>query len=152
MDHYEYNPELNQLLIDLGRSLLQYVGECWPWTGTDGDDDGDQERTVIHQLVARQHVAVAQLADLLANRHWPIDFGTYPTEYTDLHYMALDFLLGQLIANERSLISELEAGIETTRYDDPQAAELLRDIISQERDNLAELQKLAAPRATGSAV
>lgn len=148
MADYEYNPELNRLLINLGRSLLQYVGECWPWTGA----DGEIERALILRIVDRQSEDVARLADLLVRRHWSVDFGTYPTDYTDLHYVALDFLLDQLIANEESLIGELEAGIETTAQDDPEAARLLRDIVSQERDNLTELRKLSGSRAAGSAV
>ena len=34
------------------------------------------------------------------SRRVAIDFGTYPTEFTDLQYLALDHLLGQLVAGQ----------------------------------------------------
>ncbi len=93
---------LNELLINMGRCLLQYVGECWPWT--DPNTLGEQQR--IEELVQQQQHQVASLADLLNAAEWTIDFGTYPTEYTDLHYVALDFLLNQVVQNQQGLAEQ----------------------------------------------
>src|SRR5438132_330676 len=101
-----HNQRLNLLLIRLLRSLLQYTAECWPWASV--EESGEQQ--AIAEMGQFQLVYVRQLVDLLVERGWPIDFGTFPTEFTDLHYVGLDFLLGELIADEDKVIAELVRG------------------------------------------
>ena len=134
MEHQEC---LNRLLIELGRSLLQYVGECWPWTGAESAD----ERKTLDELVCRQQSNVAQLTGLLAQGATSLDFGAYPTEYTDLHYVGLDYLLQQLAESQRMLVADLEKAVSECRNDSG-ARELLDEILTAERDILAELQDL----------
>jgi hypothetical protein len=67
---------LNDLLIDVGRSLLQYVGESWPWTSEDEADVG----TSVQRIVAEQRDTVLQLAELLDSRGHRIAYGQYPSE------------------------------------------------------------------------
>lgn len=136
-----HNALLNQLLINLGRSLLQYVGEAWPWTS----DPNAPERKTINELVLRQQAQIIKLADLLAERDWPVDFGAYPTEYTDLHYVALDYLTSQLIENEDGLISDLEKSIQACS-DDPEVVELLKRILDEQREIVRALKDLQQQR------
>jgi hypothetical protein len=138
------NVKLNDLLIALSRGLLQYVGECWPWTGL---EDATVHRQ-IDELIARQQRGIAHLADLLARRNWPVDFGAYPTEYTDLHYVALDFLLSQLIESEESLVAELERSL-VVSHGDADAASLIEDILAGEREIVQKLRALTMARAAG---
>ena len=100
----QYNRLLNDVLIALNRSLLQYVGDAWPWTET----SAEAARFKLAALVARQRTQSERLTELLIDRRWSIDFGTYPTEYTDLHYVALDYLFALLVDNERGLINDIE--------------------------------------------
>lgn len=146
MPEIQHNGKLNQVLIDLGRSLLQYVGEAWPWTSPGHDAD----RAALDQLVARQKEQVARLTDLLLERGWQIDFGQYPVEYTDLHYVALDYLLGQLLVNEEGLVVELEEAIHTC-IDDPEAVQLLEHILAEERETLRRLREFAESRTATAA-
>jgi hypothetical protein len=132
--------DLNDLLVDLGRSLLQYVGECWPWVPA----DAARAQADIERLVARQRENVARLTELLIRRNGAIDFGTFPTEYTDLHYVALDYLLELLITAEESLVAEVERA--RALCDDAEAAALLDDILVDERDIVAELRRLASAK------
>jgi hypothetical protein len=132
---------LNGLLVDLNRSLLQYVGECWPWT----DLESNAERQTLHRLVRRQQEQIRALTDWLARRGWPIDFGTYPTEYTDLHYVSLDYLLVQLTASESALVEEAQAFL-ARDWDSPQAVQLVERVLAEEQAIDTELQKLAASR------
>ena len=101
----ESNDRLNGLLIDVGRSFLQYVGECWPWTV----DSASETRQLINELVGLQSENVARLADYLDSVGHTIDFGTFPTEYTDKHFVALDYLIDLLVENQRNVIAEVEA-------------------------------------------
>jgi hypothetical protein len=142
----EHNRELNRLLVDLGRSLLQYVGECWPWT----DPAEEDVHETIDRLVSRQKREIGRLGVLLSHRERLVDFGTYPTEYTGLHYLSLDHLLGEVIAGENDLVGELERAVEDYS-DDPEAAELLKSFLQVERDTAAELTELAKSRAASPA-
>jgi hypothetical protein len=142
----ERNAELNQLLINLNRSLLQYVGEAWPWTA---DADSSEQRTIA-RLVERQKAWIARLADLLAERGWTIDFGVYPTEYTDLHYVALDYLLKSLLSNQTALLADVAQTLMFCR-DDVEASTLLNGIRSDQDAALRQLEELAAGRRNGAA-
>lgn len=133
------NQQLNLALIRLRRNLLQYAGECWVWASA----ARGRERDVLDKIVTDQSHAVAALSDLLLSRHHSIDFGTYPTEFTDLHYVSLDFLHGQLVAEQTRLVQDLEA-IEAAVAADPQAVALLSEIVIVARGHLQQLREVTA--------
>jgi hypothetical protein len=133
------NQQLNLALIRLRRNLLQYAGECWVWASS----ARGRERDVLDRIVADQSHAVAALSDLLVSRHHSIDFGTYPTEFTDLHYVSLDFLHGQLVAEQTRLVQDLEA-IEAAVAGDPRAVALLSEIVIVARGHLQQLREVTA--------
>ena len=97
----QHNDELNQLLINLSRRLLQYVGETCPWT------DRPEVESTIEELVASQKADIAKLVHLLLDRNWIVDFGTYPTNYTDLHFVAFDYLLNEIVEGEAQTVADL---------------------------------------------
>ena len=139
--HTFSSDRLNGLLIELGRSLLQYVGESWPWSP--GDDD--EEKAVIDRLVAEQQESVAHLAALLDERGHLIDPGAYPTDYTSLHYVALDYLLGRLVAQQQELAADLHAALQDA-HGDEEAELLLTGVAVQADRHLEELRNLIAAR------
>lgn len=143
------NEQLNRLLINISRSLLQYIGECWPWT----EVDADNERLVITKAVDRQRGSVRRLAGLLEDRHWPIDVGSYPTDFTDLHYVALDFLLSQLKSDEESLIGDLKLTAERlAKNGDGEGQAVISEVLAIEQQNLTDMQELIKLHAAGNAV
>lgn len=135
------NDRLNDLLIDIGRSLLQYTSECWPWAAV-GEEN---TQATLNRMAAEQRDVVGALAHLLDQRGYAIDFGSYPTDYTSLHYVAVDFLLRQLIANQQQVLKECESLANGTAADDD-AKSLLDDIVLSERKHLSDLQQLATSR------
>jgi hypothetical protein len=142
------NEQLNQLVINLGRSLLQYVGETWPWVPV----GAEVERSIILQLVERQQRNVARLVDLLDERHWTIHMGVYPLKYGDLHYVALDYLLSELVAGQQSLISDVEHTLAlSSAQGDSATTALLGEILAEEREILERLQELRDPQPTAAA-
>ncbi|MDZ4684074.1 MAG: hypothetical protein SH850_03235 [Planctomycetaceae bacterium] len=142
-----HDAKLNDLLVDLGRSLLQYAGESWPWApAAEATAEGE-----VRGLAAQQRENVSQLADLLADRGWPIDFGGYPTDYTDLHFLSLDFFLPRLAAAQAAVVGELDEAVHSC-IDDPAAVELLRDVLTGERDIAERLNALVSRLQTPSAV
>jgi hypothetical protein len=133
-----HDAKLNDLLVDLGRSLLQYADESWPWANS-GEAAAEQ---TVRAAAAEQRDHVARLADLLADRAWAIDFGNYPTDYTDLHFLSLDFFLPRLAAAQAALVAELDDAVHGC-VDDPEAVALLRDVLTGERDIATRLTALA---------
>jgi len=137
--------ELNRVLVVLRRSLLQYLGESWPWT--------DPKHQEVHdrflQLVGRQQTGIERLVETLVARGWIMDFGVFPTEFTDLHYVALDFLLAQTVDNQRAVVHEFELAIDACAAEDPAALALLQHLAAVERDNLDELQAMSRNAPAG---
>jgi hypothetical protein len=129
---------LNDLLIELGRSLLQYACEAWPWSSA---ADGVALRTAVRKLGARQREAVAALADQLDGEGHNVDFGVYPDEYTSLHYVSLRYLLDQLIASEEGLVADCQATSRALAAGSPAHA-LVTEITREEQSILDELRSL----------
>jgi hypothetical protein len=136
MSETQNNAELNQVLRTILRGLLQYAGECWPWSA----DDETGVQAVIRDMVADQQDGIHDLADLLHQRSWQVDFGTYPTEYTDLHFIDLDYLLIQMVVEQKSLVGGLESATKGCAGD-AEAVELLEIIQSRATVHLKRLQE-----------
>ena len=146
MAHVQHNAKLNELLIAVGRSLLQYVGQCSSWSSR--SDAALEEE--FDRIVAVQQEHIAQLSALLTERRWTIDFGGFPATYTDLHFLSLKYLLKLIRVNQQALVAELEEASHTCVHD-PEAAALISEILKSEKEiteRLADLSKTAAPATT----
>lgn len=130
-----HDAKLNALLIDLGRSLLQYAAESSLWTR----EPLAEEQLLRLATIQRRHVS--RLTELLASRGWPVEFGVYPTEYTDYHFVALEYLLPRMISAQAEMVAELDEAVHTC-VDDPAAVDLLRDLLRGERAILEGLRSL----------
>jgi hypothetical protein len=134
---------LNRLLVRIYRGPLQYAVECWPWSAAaDATGAEPPEQRAIEKVAARQRQFIARLVELLSKRRATIDFGVYP-DYSQLHYVSLDYLIGKLIADEERLVAELVAA-QTGLRDDPEAANVIGELLAVEKDHLAQLRDLAA--------
>ena len=129
------NAALNLLLVDVGRSLLQYTADAWPWTGADGDVRRDQ----IDNLIDRQAAIVQRIAEHLDAREWPVDFGVFP-DYSDLNFLSLDFLLKHIADNADAVLAEAEAARKRVAGD--VAADLVDTVVGEQKQIVAELRKL----------
>ena len=132
---------LNRVLRDLSSSFLQYVGECWPWTSV--GSDGEQLRAAINTCVDRQRGSIATLADYLNPRQARVEFGKYSSDFTDLHYVSLAFLLKQLVSNQSRIVESIDRQVTLLSSGDL-SRELLDAVQTNERANLAALKSLSA--------
>ena len=139
MPNSSANPILNHVLITLNRGLLQYLGECSPWTAA--NEKSRQEK--VTELIAVQKAEIERLVTLLTARRAYIDFGLYPTEYTDLQFLALDFLLDETLENSQAGLSIITEAI-TATADDTAAQETLKHIQTSQQQIVSELEKLLA--------
>lgn len=133
------SPVDTTLIVDIGRSFLQYCSECWPWTSVEAQGARDR----ILQLASRQQAHIAALIDISRERGQEVRMGTYPTEYTDLHYVALDYLLEQLKANQAGIVKTV-MGIGAGISGDNELSDLLYRVGKGEEkilNGLIEIQK-----------
>lgn len=139
-----HDAKLNNLLVDLGRSLLQYAVESSPWSrhATLGN--------TLVDLAAIQQGHVGRLAELLVSRAWPVEFGGYPTDYTDLHFLSVEYFLPRLAADQAAIVAELDEAVHTC-IDDPAAVDLLRDVLTGEQAVLERLRQLSAASTSAAA-
>jgi len=138
MPDARHNAVLNDLLICLYRSLLQYTIECWPWT----DDSELEQRQAIEELATRQRAQVGRIVELLESRQYPIDFGQYP-DWSELHYVALEYLLAKLIEDEANITASVERA-QAALAEDTQGRHLAAEILLSEQRHFARLKELAA--------
>jgi hypothetical protein len=141
MAEIQHNTRLNGFVISIGRSLLQYADECWPWVGT---SEGETQ-TAFHKLAVLQHQEVAALVELLNLREWTIDFGGYPTDYTDLHFVSLEYLLSRIIGGQQAIVADLDEAVHSCA-DDAEAVGVLREVLTTERKIVERLEAIAASR------
>jgi len=137
MTHAPTEQTINTALIGLSRSFLQYVAESWPWVD-------EAERNIEQQLQVlafRQRQDVADLVGLLTDRDWPIDFGSYPTEYTDLHFISLTALFEWLVIGQAQVSEMLLATQQTLKDAADQPAFSLIETIRFRQDDLAKAMK-----------
>lgn len=141
----QQNELLNQVLVVMGRSLLQYSSDAWPWTGS----GSTAPRAAVEALTAEQNSRVQRLAELLDGRGWTIDFGVFP-DFTGLHYLSLAFVLPHLVESERAVVREIESALPRCAGD-PAGSALLNEILPGERATLARLEELSRSKPTAAA-
>ncbi len=141
---------LNGVLIQMARSFLQYVSECSLWVA--GDAASDEAQVLV--LAARQRQDVADIAALLDAREHHIDFGSFPTEYTDQQFLSLQSLMSGLKRSHESVCNRIGNAVVSLRTaGDTEAAELLATVESHERDilrGMSEIEKMLATHSAGA--
>lgn len=128
--------QLNLLLVELNRSLLQYLYECSPYVS------GDKE-SKLRELAEAQQQDVGVLCDVLTERQWPIDVGTYPTDYTAIQYNSLSSLADPLKESQSIALSLLDEVAEACA-DDAFVFEVLKQLKQNEETILEQLAALVA--------
>jgi hypothetical protein len=130
---------LNGLLIQMARSFLQYVSECSLWVANNAVSDEAQ----ILALAARQRQDVAEIAALLDAREFHIDFGSFPTEYTDQQFLSLSSCMSNLKRSHELVCSRIANAVVSLRTaGDSEAAELLTTVELHERDILRAMSEI----------
>lgn len=130
---------LQQMLQREGRSLLQYVGEVFPWITPEEADDWAQ----VQQMVREQADAAASVALFLRRRRvTPPGLAGFSKDFTSLGFVSLDHLLPMLADEERRSVAALERDL--AALTDADAKELARKILDQKRGHLKALEALTA--------
>lgn len=137
----ETNSILNDLLVELHRSLVQYAAEAWPWSTSDAQG----VRSAVLSVAERQRQDASEVAFLLNERRQYLDFGVYSPSFTSLHYVALEFLFSQLKSSQQDLVQYIKSILPELRGD-AEADQLVRKILQSEQEGL---ERLNAVELTG---
>lgn len=131
---------LNNVLIQMSRSFLQYVAESSPWVRAEVSSLDDQ----IQVLAERQRQSVGRIVELLTAREYFIDFGSFPTEYTDLQFLSLQTLIKGLKTSQQKICRQIGVAVESLRTaGDAEGAEVLAQVEIFERDTLQALEEIS---------
>lgn len=121
-----------------GRSLLQYVGEAFPYVPA----RAEQARYRFEALGREQQAAVGRLVRFLQRHHaTPPVLGAFPSVFTTINFVALDHLMAPLQEEEQSAIADLERQLASLPEGD--ARTLLADYLDMKRRHLQELKAIA---------
>jgi hypothetical protein len=128
---------LQGLVRKEGRSLLQYVGESFPWTTA---KNHHALPTLLSIVEEEQKGTAAVVQMLIKNRMRPPYLGAYPMSFTTINYMSLDYLLPLLIDFEKRRIAELEKSHVLVVEEEPK--QLLQSLVEMKNRHLAALVEL----------
>jgi hypothetical protein len=133
---------LNRLLAIGYRSFPMYLTDAAPWT-----HEGDEKATeVLENIVADQKGMVQRIGEFILDSGWRVETGEYPMEFTDTHFLSLDFLLKELVRYQRGDVAAIER-IVSQLGDDRVARELAEETLGMERAHLEALEALVSQPA-----
>jgi hypothetical protein len=121
-----------------GRSLLQYAAESYPWVK---DTNGLARLATLQKMILEEQQATGVIIKFLMRRHvTPPHQDPYPMHFTYYNFLAVDRLL-QLIAEDQARdVTEMEADLRAVK--DPDAKQLLQNLLEAKRCHLEALQKM----------
>lgn len=133
---------LNRLLTILYRSLPMYLTYASPWT------HGGDERAVqaLKQVAENEEQLATRVAQHVIDHYGPVNLGDYPLDFPDTHDLAVDYLVGKVVACQKSDVEKIEQVVAAVK-DDPAAAALAEEALGAARGHLETLEELAAETA-----
>jgi hypothetical protein len=129
---------LNRMLAILYRSLPMYLNQVSPWMHA----GNERAKAVLDQIVADHERDCRRLVEFIIDQRGTIDLGDFPMEYTDLHFLSLEFLTQELVRHQRLDIAGIENCVAWLAKD-LYARALAEEILGSERAHLEMLDELA---------
>jgi hypothetical protein len=135
---------LNRLLANVSFSLIDYLSESSPWTHTGNEPLVEALRVIVvdHDYHARR------LAEAIEERDGCIDSSTFPTKFTSLNDLALDYLFARVLENQEHHIQATEQCV-AELVEDPPAWGLASEVLRSERAHLDILRAIVVVDAAG---
>lgn len=128
---------LNDLMAIEYRSFPMYLTDACPWTHT-GDEQASE---TLLNIVADQKAMAQRIAALILDSGGRIETGEYPMEFTDTHFLSLDFLFKELLRYQRQDVAAIER-IVRELSNHRAARELAEEALGMERAHLEAIESL----------
>jgi hypothetical protein len=142
MNDVKLHATLQKVLAREGQSLLQFVGESFPWTAFD-------EQALLAQvqkMIDDERRAAVALSNYMRRQRIPLpQHVPYPLHYTSWLFVSLDYLLPQLVEHQRKAVDDLKRDVETVQQ--PDARQPLENLLHVKQWHLTKLQEMAAQRS-----
>jgi hypothetical protein len=118
-------------------SILMYVGDAFPWTTVRGSAPLAQ----LTKIIAHERKAVAALGQFLARRRMPLGYiGSFPTSFTTINFLSLEYIVPRLIDFERRSSAALEADL--AAISDAEARTVVEKLLAAKKRHLPLLETL----------
>jgi hypothetical protein len=125
-----------------GRSLLQYVGEAFPYAPARAGKTRDRVEALAHE----ERDAVGRLIRFLQRHHdTPPVLGSFPTNFTTVNFVSLDHLLPALQKDQEHGIVAL--GRDIAALPAGEVRTLLSDYLEMKQRHLQALQEVCGADA-----
>ena len=139
--------EMRAELVGMGKSsLLQYIAQSGTWAGPSSKDTlaailarGDEERastTQFTRLLQKKRIRLPPL-------------GAYPSHFTTVHFVGVEYLVPRLNTEHVKEIAQIERIL--SRIDDAEIRAMGQAYLDMKRRHLDALQELAKPKAPAAA-
>jgi hypothetical protein len=130
---------VQEVLRREGRSELMYVAEAYPWASArEGTARGS-----LQALIREEADALTALGRWLTRQRIPLPYlGAFPTAFTTINFLALDYLLPRLRDHQREAVAQLARDAHAVT--DPEVRSRLESLLELKRRHLATLESLAA--------
>jgi hypothetical protein len=127
---------LNRLLQILSRSLAMYLSDAEPWTNR----EDLPAWCAIDDLVFDQKFYAQRVAEAISDLDGRLDPGRFPTAYTAIHDLSLEFLYRKVIESHcRDIETVKKCAAEVDDY--PALGSLAEEILGNARGHLELLEK-----------
>lgn len=134
---------LSRLLLIQHRSLPMFLAETSPWLPSGAEKAAE----TLENITLDQREFTTRLVSLLQDFGGRVEFGSYPIGFTDMHFLSLDFLVGEMIERQHRVIPAVEACAAALDIGSP--ARLLADeIVGAEKAHLEALDQLVKQPTT----
>jgi len=128
-------------------SMLRYIGDAFPWTVAAGHPALER----VAEIVAEDRSATESLGRFLFRRRIPPSFsGAYPSSFTTMNFLSLEYLLPRLVDTQRKAVADLESDIGAVT--DGDAKTELEKLLAVKRFHLKELESLKVPHGESTKV
>jgi hypothetical protein len=137
---------LNRIFAREKVSFLQYLKDAWVWT----DADGRAVWKEVSRMIDEEQKMLQRLAEFIVRRKGVLASAVFDERFTESHFVSLGHLLPRLVNYQQWLIQELEKDL--AQLDDPEARNLIEQMLQMKRDHLEKLRALQQRYSPGQKV
>lgn len=143
MNSVDTNAVLNRLRVIHNRSLPTYVSYAVPWSHAGGEAAAE----TLALVVSDHKDMVDRLGELILENGGTPEPGSFPIEFTSLHFLSLDFLLQKLARNQEKMIQEIGNCVEQLHLS-PSSQAVAQEALGEAKGHLESLRELVSDAAT----
>jgi hypothetical protein len=136
----ETNGVLNELVAMHNRSLpmyLTYASPTWP-------RGAEKARETLELIAADQSETAERLAAAVLESGGVVNNGEFPMYYTGFHDLSFEYLLGQLIKEQKEDVASLEQHVASLSLA-PMSKALAEEALGAAKGHLQSLEELKQP-------